>query len=503
MIEYATPFFCPDLDCNWAANPGALSDINGFAPLQNGDYGTIGTATQVSFSAGDNHVIAYMFRQVDNSVRFLTFRTQDIDEYAADGTRTNRGTSYTATTMWSAAAWGNQIIACNLQNATQSSTGAGFSALGGGSPKARMVAANVNFAMMADVDDSGSNVYSDMVWWSGIRNPATWTPSAATQAGNVRLLDSPGPIKALVGYNNQFIAFKENSIFVGDYIGPPYVFGWRRISSRIGCVGQNAVTELDGKLYFLHASGFYVFDGQSIRNVGLPVFQSYMQEAKEISGFGGLCKQAMPYTSYGAAKTQAVADDAEGVAWFCFAGYSSNNEYWFLYGYNARANKWSRHNVQISSSAATNSGVAQSPLVRANTSDLRTFVTGPTMRFAGVWNASTSLLRGFKYVAQSTDSVTPSYTTGVFGDQQEASTAYRFYNRARYVGGGVPATVTVDSGGTETSQSLQVSASKNTAFDSWDFMANHRYKKLEVAYSSTAIAQLCGLSLGLQRAGRA
>ena len=85
-------------------------------------------------------------------------------------------------------------------------TGAGFSALGGSSPKAAHIAANVNFVMMADVDDGGSNVYTDMVWWSGIRNPATWTPSQATQAGNIRLLDIPGVRDGIVDFAHKLTA---------------------------------------------------------------------------------------------------------------------------------------------------------------------------------------------------------------------------------------------------------------------------------------------------------
>jgi hypothetical protein len=285
MPQITPVYFAPDIDTAWSSHPGALSAINALAPLQSGIYGSVGTAAYLSALTGTDHLTAYLFRQVAGTVRLLTFRKQNIDEYDSSASRTNRGTSYSAsTTDWSAAAWGNQIIACNYLNNTQSSTGGAFADLGGSSPKARYVAANLNFVMLADVDDSGSNVYSDMVWWCALQNPASWTPSIATEAGNVRLLDAPGPIRQLIAYRDTFVAFKDNAIFVGEYVGPSFVFSWRLVSNRVGCIAPKSVVELDGKLYFLHSSGFWEFDGQTLRNVGLPVFQSFLTANNYMAG---------------------------------------------------------------------------------------------------------------------------------------------------------------------------------------------------------------------------
>ena len=125
----------------WSVNPGACTAMAKLVQRQDGMLQTFVSDYQAQSSSfgfsltGSDHLHAEVFAQTDATSRFLTFRKQDIDEYSSAGVRTNRGTGYNAaTTAWSAAAWGNQIIACNYLDATQSSTGAGFSGLGGSAP---------------------------------------------------------------------------------------------------------------------------------------------------------------------------------------------------------------------------------------------------------------------------------------------------------------------------------------------------------------------------------
>ena len=118
--------YAPDIDTSWNVNPGTLVGMDGFAPMPSRAYGSVGINDWMTNITGTDVLEARMFRQIDNSVRLLLFRVSDIDEYSTGGSRTNRGTAYSAaTTAWDATAWGNQIIAVNYLNAPQSSTGAG------------------------------------------------------------------------------------------------------------------------------------------------------------------------------------------------------------------------------------------------------------------------------------------------------------------------------------------------------------------------------------------
>jgi hypothetical protein len=504
VVQYVDVKFTPDTDTNWKVAPGALTYVNALAPLQGGMLGSMGTANYFTAATltGSNHLTAQTFRQINGSVRFLTFRTADIDEYDNAASRTNRGTGYTAT-MWSATAWGNQIIATDYVDAPQSSTGAGFSALSGSPPKARMVASNVDFVMFADVNDGGSNVYSDMVWWGGLRNPATWTPSPATQAGNQRILQAPGPIRALVAYGKNFVVFKDNAIIVGEYIAGKYIFGWQMVSSRVGCVGQNAVCELDGKLYFLHTSGFYEFDGQQIRNIGIPVFQSFLTEAQYVSGTAST-NVALSGTGTGIGKVIAVADDIEGVVWFETAATAATPlSTTVFYGYNPRCGKWGR--TQTTSKV---NNVYPSPMVRTTSSDMQAFLTDATGRFWFVSNDSVdgTTLKSVSYPYATNLGCT--YTTGVWGDQEDGAKNQRIYLRHRpgstalTVAADVTASITGYADEAQNTAYTTVSSVFNVEYQALDHTADARYKTMTAGYASGKKIILAGMGLNEVRTGK-
>jgi hypothetical protein len=490
-------FFAPDMDNAWSANPGALTMMTGFAPMQNGAYGSIGTANLFGSSTltDDDHITAYTFRQLDGTVRFLTCRVQNIDEYDSSASRTNRGTGYNAaTTGWSMAAWGNQIIACNFLDATQSSTGAGFSALSG-APKARRVAANQNFVIFADVDDGGSNIYPDMVWWSGIQNPAQWTPSIATQCGNYRLLDAPGPIREIVAYRDTFVAFKDNAVFVGEYIGPPYVWSWRLVSNRVGCIAPNGVAELDGRLYFVHTSGFYEFDGNALRNIGVPVTQSFLRESSLISGVsvGGVSPPGGSFTADGVTTTQTAVDDIEGIVWFK-GGYVrvlDSDAITFLYGYNARSQKWGRHNVETGSVTGKTAC-----MVRGSTVDAQAFKADGTGRFLMVWNTTAgTTVRSIRYPAATTDTVPTSVTTGLFGGKPSGTltkTSWRLLAGSE-ADSGMTLIVTGYKDEAKLTSMGSATAAVNTEFAEGDYIMNARYRQQGYTWSVGKVTILGGL----------
>ena len=477
----------PDADTNWSVSPGACESMKGFAPLDNGNVATVGETLQFSVT-GDDALHAAIFPQTGGTKRFLVFRTANIDEYDSSAVRTNRGTGYTTASSWHAAAWGNQIIAVSKENATQSSTGAGFTALGGSSPKAKIVAANVNFVMMADVDDGGSNVYTDMVWWCGIRNPATWAPSQATQAGRVRLLDVPGPITALVAYTGKFIAFKSNAMFVGEYIGPPYVFSWRMVSNSIGCGFKDLVTECDGKLFFGNSSGVYMFDGQQITNIGQGVFSVFS------------------WFNHG--NPTAVADELEGVVWFChFREFDAGGTRYELnpYGYNARTGLWAgAGDIFASTSIAGQSHV----LVKTTRADFARFaVPGgalePAAGFNYLGNGDSPGFYEVNYRDAIPTNNTAVITTGFSGWNDRSLSNLRAH--LRIVDGVVPTISSAffsayghELGSTGTTGTLTM----NTELVTLDGIANGRFSRLTVTFDAGSTFEMAGIGFEATADGR-
>lgn len=511
-VQIVPCYFSPSVDSAWSVAPGALTNVDALAPLQVGAYGSIGTVDPFSgsFITGTDILKGKMFRQVAGTVRFLVFRKQDIDEYDSFLALTNRGTAYNAATAnWEAAAWGNQIIACNYLDATQSSTGAGFAGLGGGSPKARYVAASQDFVILADVDDGGSNVYSDMVWWCGLRNPATWTPAIATQAGNIRLLGSPGPIRNVVAFRGGFVAFKDNSMFMGTYVGPPpngFIFDWTMISNRIGCIAPDSIAELDGKLYFLHSSGFYEFDGQTIRNIGMPVYSAFLNEVNCISNAYTSHFFQFTGTPEGYALIQAVSDDVDGVVWWRTSRQIGNPSFrpaFTFYGYNPRTQRWGRWTQNTGFLGASD---PHSKLVFANFVDFDTFKSDKSGRFWMIWpNSSTgTTVASVRYPVVTTNTAA-TYTTGIVGSVEGSQTQNRHHWRT------LPGT-TADSGATVTAAGYSsenklvtngtATGAVNTEFDYADIHISSKFRTNTVTWTVGKVTILAGVGSEMVGGGR-
>lgn len=481
----------PDIDTSWAVSPGACETLSGVMPTQLGTVVALDYDGSLSWNTTGTDVLhAKMFTQVDGSIRFLAFRVNDIDEYASpSSSRTNRATGLTSSTDWSAAAWGNQIIAVSKAVATQSSTGAGFSALGGGSPKAAHIAGNVNFLMMADVDDGGSNVYADMVWWSAIRNPSSWTPSLATQAGNVRLLDTPGPIKAIVAYGEKFVAFKENAIYVGQYVGPPFVFSWKVAHGFVGCSYPKSVAELDGRLYFAHKSGYYAFDGQQVTNIGQGV------ASLANSGFGG--------GFY--APIQAKADEKEGNVWFSgFGKIVGGGTFYEIVSlvFNARTGLWARPD----DFNLTSSGGSPQAVVQCTEAQTRTFFSGSSLNVSSPFLFFGNDARLYVTQAYTVDgaNVNISIVTGRIGTNDAIGSMVRVYPRFL---AGTPATGIGscfltgynDENGTSTSSKTLNWNAETATFDG---VISSRFINVELSWSTGCGFELAGLGVEIVPAGR-
>ena len=491
-VQIVPVTYAPDLDNAWSVAPGALVSVTNFVPLQNGTYGSCGWTDLGWTITGSDQVSAYLIRKVDGTVRCFVNRATNIDEYDYAGTRTNRATGLTSTADWSMCAQGNAVIACSIDNATQVSTGAGFAALGGGSPKAAHCASNRGFVMLANTDTSG-----DQVWWSALYNYASFTPSIATEAGNTRLLEAPGPITALIAYRDGFVAFKDNALFVAEYVGPNYIWDWRIMSNRIGCVGDKAVVECDGKLYFMHRSGFYEFDGANLRNIGLPLFNAFLSWFGHITipGYG-----TFNQTSIALSKVQTAADEIEGTVTFKHSYvYTLTGKYFdAYYTYNVRSQKWGYV-------SGNGSGDTNQILVRASAADFDDFKGSHlSARFLMIQTVSAATtLQYAKYPAVTTNAGA-AFTTGVIGSPDSSGTLYRFHWRT--LAGtdndtGVTITANTYSSENRNLSLGTITGSVNTEMDYGDILTSSRFRRINLTWQNGKAVVLGGVGLELKKAG--
>ena len=61
--------------------------------------------------------------------------------------------------------------------------------------------------------------------------------------------------------------YKERSIWIMQYVGPPGIFAFRRVIEGLGAISRRAIVELTNQHFFFGTDGIYSFDGVSITPV--------------------------------------------------------------------------------------------------------------------------------------------------------------------------------------------------------------------------------------------
>jgi hypothetical protein len=108
-----------------------------------------------------------------------------------------------------------------------------------------------------------------LVKWSTEANygnqPVSWDESDATlDAGEYELADTPGDIIDGLPLGDSFIIYKDDSIYIMNYVGTPYIFSFKLLSPTIGLLAKEAVAEFEGGHFFIGNSDFYVCNGQTV-----------------------------------------------------------------------------------------------------------------------------------------------------------------------------------------------------------------------------------------------
>jgi len=114
-----------------------------------------------------------------------------------------------------------------------------------------------------------SNEEPRLVKWSTEASygnpPSTWDETDATlDAGEYELSDTPGDIIDGLPLGDSFMIYKDDSIYIMNYVGTPYIFSFKLLSPTIGLLAKEAVAEFEGGHFFMGNSDFYVCNGQTV-----------------------------------------------------------------------------------------------------------------------------------------------------------------------------------------------------------------------------------------------
>ena len=118
------------------------------------------------------------------------------------------------------------------------------------------------FAMGASPYGVGTFLIDPMlIRWSDQDSAVVWTPSATTQAGDVRLSHGSKIVTA-IQTRQEIVVFTDSALYSMQYVGPPAVWQTQLLGDNISIVGPNAVALASGVVYWMGVDKFYKYDGR-------------------------------------------------------------------------------------------------------------------------------------------------------------------------------------------------------------------------------------------------
>lgn len=284
--------FAPDANY---LTPNIVLDLDGGYPSENGGIASLPAPSDMSEALASACLGCFSFRDLSANFRTIAGTATKLYELAVDTTWTDVSivTGYSTTNRWRYVAWGNWIIATCYDNAiqVQKTQGGTFANLGGSPPQAKYITSAQNFVITAHIYG-----YTNRVRWCAQGNAEDWTPSTTTQAGHIDLSDTPGDITGLAKLGEYIVVFKESAIYLGEYIGPPVIWSFRRIGSFFGTLANDAVVETEKGVYYISNDDFFMFDGNYPQRIGAGVRKWFLERldrtyaAFMFGGYDGLRK---------------------------------------------------------------------------------------------------------------------------------------------------------------------------------------------------------------------
>ncbi len=253
--------FAPDME---SPTEGVLVDCEQFIPYLTGMEAapTPSTPASVPALAAECRGAAVVTK-LDGTRRILAGTTTKLYELSA-GTWTDvSSATYTggADSRWSFAQFGDTTVASNKADIMQSSSSGAFAAIAS-APKAEIVYAVGSQVMALNVNDGAEKM--DGWHCCAIFDSSDWVESVSTQSASGRLVSTPGAITAGLALGEYATAYKAGSVYLGQYVGSPAVWDWIRVpGDNAGCVGKEALCDIDGAHFFVGRENFWTYGSGS------------------------------------------------------------------------------------------------------------------------------------------------------------------------------------------------------------------------------------------------
>lgn len=250
--------FAPDLD---PRSPGILADCDNIVPSSRGFEPLPGLQQKLAPLSGPC-TGAILAQNMSGLSRVVAGTPRNL--WIHNGTswvNANRQSGYqkdASYTRWRFCQYGNYTIAVNGVAEPQllKINRTTFSDLGG-KPPIGTYAETVGYFLFMFAPPGFPNQW----WCSGIGDPENWTTDLSSQSANGFLVQTSGEIVGARALGDVIIVYKRHSTYIGQYVGPPFVWSFKAISNEAGALSNEAVVAIADAHVILGDEQFYVING--------------------------------------------------------------------------------------------------------------------------------------------------------------------------------------------------------------------------------------------------
>jgi hypothetical protein len=272
--------YAPDLD---QTLPGVIINCSAWIPSLKGmEAAPTPESLSIAALAAECRG-AGVVTQLDETTRFFAGTSVKLYEEGS-GTWSEiydaSGTPLGAAQRWTFAAFGNiELAIAPTVPMIGSASGAMSTITKGGTdaPAGKVVETVGDFVFVCNYDS-----VPDGVFWSALGDHTDWTPDVATQCGNQRLYGTPGHIVGARRFGEEIVVYKEGSMYLGVYEGPPVLWRWVEIPGSVGALSHEVIVDVgtaeEPRHIFMGRENFWSFDGLRPMPVGTPVRDTVFNE---------------------------------------------------------------------------------------------------------------------------------------------------------------------------------------------------------------------------------
>lgn len=227
---------------------------------------------------------------------------------------------------WCLRTWGNQLVAgprWPTDSALYVWTGTGVAAVP--TPTSGTVPTNFNcfnVTPQQSIMTGGASGNPRLLQWCDLADYTAWAAAATNQAGDYQL-PGTGRIMEITTVLGQQLIVTETDAHIASYLGPPYVYGFKKVGDYCGTLNGAAVVTTDRFAVWPGRRAFYIFDG-TLRRIESTLDTDVLRDVNGASGGKTVGFTIADYSEVWWLYQSVGADDIDKYVAWNWAG-----DYWF------------------------------------------------------------------------------------------------------------------------------------------------------------------------------